>query len=48
MPVEVEESTPRWGAVKDVLQTTELSQFAQGLEAGFYSQALADDKSHSV
>jgi hypothetical protein len=34
-------------AVEDVLQTTTLSQAAQGLKTGFHGQAFVDDKPHS-
>jgi hypothetical protein len=37
----------RWSTVEDVFQTTVLSQTAQGLQAGLYSQALIDDKPYS-
>jgi hypothetical protein len=34
--------------VKEVFQTTPLSQTAQGLKAGFHGQAFVDDKPHSL
>jgi hypothetical protein len=43
----VESSSLCRSAAEEVLQTTALSQAAQGLKTGFHGQAFVDDKPHS-
>jgi hypothetical protein len=45
---EVESSSLCRSAVEEVLQTTALSQAAQGLKTSFHGQAFVDNKAHSL